>query len=332
MSSIVDSTQRSKQVFWIILGVFITTFGQYYFLLPDNILGGGAAGMAMLFTSFVNLPYSIVLLVLNAILLILGIVLIDRSFGGMTLFAVAISTGLVALFDFVFPVSQAITNDTMLNMFFGNLLMAIGIGWVFNASASTGGTDILGYLLKKYFHVTFSTGTLIVNLAILLGTFSIFGIDRGLYATFGVIFQATVLNRVIAGGEGRFQITIMTSEVEAINSFILSELNRSTTLYHAEGGYQRKPRLVIISIVDGRQLLKIKQFVHQTDPNAFFYVNSITDISGLGFTINYPVYSNVDSAKDEGDQLEDAKKLERAEHVKPYAKFRAQKKKQQQTK
>ncbi|MDO4680296.1 MAG: YitT family protein [Aerococcus sp.] len=328
MSSVVDSTQRGKQIFWVTVGVIISSIGQYYFLLPDNILAGGASGLSMVLNEFIPLPYSVILFVLNALLLILGYLFVGRNFGGLTLYATLLGSALIGVFDFLLPMHAPITSDIMLNMVFGTLLMAVGIGWVFNANASTGGTDILAVMIKKYLGYSLSQGVMVVESVIIAATFGTFGMRKGLYALLSILLFIICMNKVVAGGEGRFEITIMTSKTEAINRYIIEEINRSTTLYHAEGGYQRKPRLVLMSIVDGRQLIKIKQFVHKIDPNAFFYVNSITDISGLGFTFNYHPMSTIDEEEKDVLEMEEAKKLEKAEHVKPYGVYRERMKQQ----
>lgn len=310
MSSVVDSTHRGKQLFWITLGVFFVNFGMYYFLLPDNIAGGGAAGIAMVLTNFLPVPFSVVNLVINAVLLVLGFIFIGKSFGGWTLYATVLGTGLMPLFDLIYPMTQPFTDNLLLNMIVGNAICAFGVGWVFNASASTGGVDIVANIIKKYTNnrLTFSQASVATNTAILAVTFTTFGLERGLIATIGMFFQASLLNRIIFGGEGRFSITIMTSKVEEINQYIINTLDRSTTLYHAEGGFQRQPRLVINSIVDGRQLIKLKRFVHETDPYAFFYMSTIHDIAGLGFTWS----PNIPSAMNQGDSEKRKKQRKRA--------------------
>ncbi|MCI5775544.1 MAG: YitT family protein [Aerococcus sp.] len=318
MSSIVDSTNRGKQFFWITLGVLVLNVGMYYFLLPDNIVGGGSAGIAMVITNFIPIPYSIVNLAVNAFLLILGFIFIDKSFGGWTLYATLLGTGLMALFDIVYPIKEPITDNMLLNMIVGNAISACGVGWVFNASASTGGVDIIANILKKYTNnkLTFSQATVVADTVILAGTFTTFGIERGLIATIGMFFHAFLLNRIIFGGEGRFSITIMSSKVEEINEYIINTLDRSTTLYHAEGGYQRQSRLVINSIVDGRQLIKLKRFVQDVDPYAFFYMSTIHDIAGLGFTWNpsIPSAMNNQDSDTRKKHRNRALRLERNEH------------------
>ncbi len=273
-----------QQLLIITLGTLSMTIGLYFFMVPDSLVGGGTGGMAQVLAPFIPLPYSVILFAINMVLLVIGIVVIGKEFGGTTLYSVILYSGFYALFERFVPVSGSVADDPLVNLILGQVLLSTGVGLVFNAGATTGGVDIIAKIMNMYLPVTFATGVMISDLMILSANMLVFGIERGLYATIGVLLGNVVVDRVITGGSARYNVNI-TSEISGqINDFILTDIGRTTTIYTAKGGYTKKTRAVITTVVDREELLRLKNFVTEIDSNAFMYVSPVSEVTGRGFS------------------------------------------------
>ena len=266
------------------LGLLIMSFGVHVFLIAANLATGGLTGLSMIVHELVPaLSIPTIVLIGNVILFIIALILIGRDFGGYTIYASLAFSGMLAIFERVWPNNLPLTDDLLLNLIFGTLLPAIGMGIIFFQNASTGGTDILAKILNKYIHVDMGKALLAVDFFIVLFAIGTFGIRPGLYALIGVIMNGLVIDNVIAGLSNKLAITIISKEVESINEFVLKELDRGTTLYHTEGGFSRDERLVLHTIVSKRQYIRIKKFVQAVDPDALVTLSFVNEVIGEGF-------------------------------------------------
>ena len=105
-----------------------------------------------------------------------------------------------------------------------------------------------------------------------------------MYALLGAIINSTVIDKMIAGFDTKYHITIITNKIEEINQFILVDLYRGSTLYDAKGGYKGDARTIIVTVVDKKDYVKLKEFIRKTDKEAFMYVSNVTEVEGYGFT------------------------------------------------
>ena len=153
----------------------------------------------------------------------------------------ALSFYLRLLEDFI-PVNKPLTDDLFLNVFFGILIQAIGIAFVLNEGASTGGTDIIGMIVKKYTRFSFGTGLAVSDGLITLGALIFHGPKIGLYSLFGVFINSIIIDKMLSGFDSKFSLTIYSTKIPEINEFILVDLFRGSTIYNAVGGYSNEPR------------------------------------------------------------------------------------------
>ncbi|RPA58677.1 YitT family protein [Aerococcus agrisoli] len=260
------------------------TIGLYFFLVPDALVGGGTGGIAQVINPFVPVPYSVSLFVINLILLVIGVIVIGKEFGGTTFFSVVLYSGFYALFEHYYPVSHGVSDNPIVNLVLGQVLLSSGVGMVFNAGATTGGVDIIAKIMNMYLPVTFASAAMFTDMTILLLNMLVFGFERGLYAAMGILLGNLVVDRVITGGSARYQVNITSKNYLAINEFILHEIFRATTIYDAKGGYTKQERKVVTSVVDREELLRLKNFVSEIDENAFMYVAPVSEVLGRGFS------------------------------------------------
>lgn len=286
---------RVKAILGVTLGTAIMVVGLYFFVIPAHIMGGGAGGLALILEAFLPIPYSVVYLAVNTLLLVVGLLTLGRSFSGLTLYCIVLSSIGFWLCEQFFPLSAPLSEDMIVNCMVGTLISATGIGITYNAGGSSGGTDIIARIMSTYTKMEFSSALLLVDGLVLLGAFGAFGMYRGLYAFLNIIINATVIKWTVMGGEELFEVTIISDYYEEINQFIFKHLDHSSTMIPARGSYTQKDRWLVLTVIDGQELLALKHFVQELDDKAFMYVNAVSEVSGLGFTYK----SSISRAPDE---------------------------------
>lgn len=273
-----------KRFLTITFGLLIMSFGLHFFLFPANLASGGLSGLALLINAVVpGIPIGIVMLIGNILLFILAFIMIGPEFGGYTIYSSLMLSAMISVLEKIWPMSGPAVDDILLNLTFGTLIPAIGMGIIFYQNSSTGGTDILAKILSRKTSLDIGKALLVVDFFIVLGAISIFGLRLGLYALIGVILNSFVIDYVITGFTTRIYITIISENWEPINRYIIDEISRGTTLYVAEGGYQHAPKRVIHTITSKREYISIRSFIKNVDPNALVSTHFEHEVFGEGF-------------------------------------------------
>lgn len=275
---------KVKRLLIITFGLIIMAVGLHWFLFPANLASGGLSGFALLLNAVAPwISIGVIMLIGNIVLFVLAFLLIGPEFGGYTIYSSLMLSAIIGLLERFFPVSGPLVDDIILNLFFGTLIPAIGMGIIFHQNSSTGGTDILAKILSRKTTLDIGKALLVVDFFIVLGAISIFGLRLGLYAMLGVIMNAFVIDYVITGFHSRIYITIISERWEAINRYIIEEKDRGTTIYMAEGGWKQDPKRVIHTITSKREYFDIRRFVKSVDPDAFVSIHFEHEVFGEGF-------------------------------------------------
>lgn len=280
------SSFNLKRFLFVNIGVILVAVGLHFFLVPNSLAVGGTSGLSIeinhLFP-FIPVPY--ILTALNTILVVIGFIFIGADFGFYTVYA-SISLGVfLRILEVIVPLSGSIVEgDIFINLIFGIFIQAVGIGIVVNQGASTGGTDIVAKIVETYTRFSFGQGLIMSDGVVTVLAALLYGPKLGMYALLGAFINSTVIDRMIAGFDTKYHITIVTKKVEEINQFILVDLYRGSTLYEAKGGYQKEDRTIIVTVVNKNDYVKLKEFIRKTDKDAFMYVSNVTEVEGYGFT------------------------------------------------
>lgn len=273
-----------KEFILINIGLALVAVGIYYFLIPNNLAAGGVSGLSMVINHFVpQMPVGLLMLMMNVILFVVGIIFIGSSFGVKTIYSSFSLSGMIWILEGFFPIKGSLTGDIFLELIFGILIAGVGMAIVFLNNASTGGTDIIAKILNKYFHINIGKGVLMADFFITLAAAFAFGIKIGLYALLGVIINGFVIDFVIEGIETNKQVTIITTKMDIINAFIISELGRGATIYLAKGAYTNEEKEIIITVVDRKEFIRLRNFIKEVDHRAFITVNKVYETLGEGF-------------------------------------------------
>lgn len=272
-----------RDVSLLLIGSLIYGIGTYMFVVPANIAPGGASGIALMVNFVTGLPVGTLTLVLNVPLLVLAWFYLSRKFAVSTAITTAVCSFVL---DFIVPLFVPVyTGDRLLCSLYGGVLVGAGMALIFIAGSTTGGTDILGYILqKKRPHMSIGRALMIVDGVILAVSIFVFGnIEAALFGLISLYVQTKVIDAIIYGGEVGSMATIITSNPDGITEKVISELDRTATLLPAKGAYSRKDTNVLLCTVRKSQFSLLKKIVYEADPNAFVMVTETSEVFGLGF-------------------------------------------------
>ncbi|MDD7761527.1 MAG: YitT family protein [Firmicutes bacterium] len=265
------------------IGVLLVSAGMFFFLMPNDLAVGGANGIGIVLSQLTGFEVGDIMIAVNILLFILAFILIGGNFGAKTIVASLGTSLAVSILERVFPAQQSLSGDLMLDLFCGVIISGVGIGMVFNQGASTGGTDIVGKIINKFTGINLGSSVLFADLAITIIASFVFGSKIGLYSLFGVILNGLIIDFTIDGMNIAKEVTIVTKDVDSLVKFIHNDIVRSCTLYYAEGGYSKEKIKVLVTVLDRRGFVMLKNYIKENDPNAFIWVKNASEVLGLGF-------------------------------------------------
>lgn len=272
-----------KDYLFIFVGVFLVALSLEYFFIPNNIAAGGLTGLAIVINHYIPvISTGPLVFIMDLFLFVIGFIFLGKNFGVKTIVS---SFSLAGMMTFIenFLEPKAVTNDLMLASIFGTLITAIGMAIVFNANASTGGTDTIAKILNKFFHIDIGKSLLAVDFIVtLLGAIT-FGINIGLYGLLSVIINGIAIDKVIEGFHVCKEVTIISKKNDEIAKFIMEELERGCTFLKGVGGFTGKDTFVLYAVLGRNEFIKLKQHISKVDPNAFITVGEVHEVMGEGF-------------------------------------------------
>lgn len=274
---------KLKEYGIITLGIILVAISVEYFFAPNNLAAGGVTGAAIVLNALVpKLSVGLINLVLNVLLFAVAFMFIDGNFGVKTVYtSLGLSLIIWGIEKFLNPI--AITTDLIIATIFGTLISAIGMAFVFNENASTGGTDILAKMLNKFFHLDIGKSLLVVDFVITFASALVFGVDVGLYAILSVILLGILVDKFIEGFRACKSVLIISEKNDKISKFIINKLERGCTFLSAKGGYTKKESNILYTVLNRNEFIKLKTCIKDIDPSAFITVGEVHEVLGEGF-------------------------------------------------
>lgn len=280
-----EKTKAWLQDFIILnFGTLVTAVGSYFFKFPNNFSTGGVTGISVVLTHyFPNLSNGTIVSVINMALLVVGLLLLGKGFGFKTFYVTVAFSAMLKILEVVWPMIQPLTDQPFMELLLGVFLPAWGSAMLFNIGSSTGGTDIIAMIVKKYFKCHIGRALLIVDFFITLMTFVAFGPETGLFSMVGLVIRSFAVDLFLENMNTYKYFTIITDKPQEIYSYITDVLHRGATIYQAEGLYQHKDKTVIMTAQGKKQALHLQEVIRQKDPHAFVLVTNTSEVIGKGF-------------------------------------------------
>ncbi|MGG7164230.1 YitT family protein [Clostridium ihumii] len=278
------SKKLFKELFFITIGLIFLAAGLSIFLVPNNLAAGGISGIAIVVNNYIPaLSVPVIMLGLDVILYIIGFIFIGASFGVKSIYCSLMLPTLMAVIPKVLGLNGPIVDDLLINLVFGIIIGAVGMGIIFNQDASTGGTDIIAKILNKYLRLDIGKGLLITDFSVTLMAVAAFGPMIGMYSLLGVIINGFTVDYIIDGFNVIRKVEIVSSENEKIKKFIMEELGRGATVYEAKGAYTEERKQVLTAVMDKKEFIKLRGYIRENDKNAFVIIYNVHETLGEGF-------------------------------------------------
>lgn len=275
---------RMRFIVTLNLGIVLTAIAIVLFKSPNGFAFGGTSGLSIVLSKlFPTMPVGAFMWLINALLVVLGAIFLDRRAVGWSIIASFLLSAYVSLFELIFPANVSPTGDMWLDLCFAVLLPAFGSALVFDIGASTGGTDILAMILNRRSSLEIGKALMAVDVAIVLVAAVLYGPRVGLYCILGLFAKTLVVDGAIESLHLRKVCTIISSEPEAVERYIVKDLNRSATITPGYGAYSGRRVMQIMSVLSRREAMRLRLYVREIDPGAFMTIVNSSEIIGRGF-------------------------------------------------
>lgn len=271
---------------WLLInvGLLMMASSVYFFQKQNGFTLGGVGGLAIVLTKkFPIISQAIYMLIINIGLLILSLVLLGKKYTIKTAYCSLMYTFETWLFEEFIPLNGPMTEQPLLELVYAIMLLGIGGALIFNCGASSGGTDIVALILKKYAKLNVGMGSLIADIAVISFSISTFPIEITLFSILGLFVKSFMIDGVIENISLKKCVTIITTHPEVISEYILKKMQHGYTIYNAEGGFTGAPKKIILTVCRRTEVLKLKNQIKIVDPEAFVIITNTNEILGKGF-------------------------------------------------
>ena len=276
------------------LGVLLMAVGIYFFKAPNGFATGGVSGVAIILANvFPVLTQSVYMMIINVLLLIVGVIVLGKECGILTIYCSLMLSLENWLFETLVPLSAPLTSYPLLELVYAVLLTGVGSAIIFKCRASSGGTDIVALVLKKYTSMNVGTALLCTDFLIAAMTFIRFGeqgisIDpqTGLFSILGLFAKVFVVDDIIDSINLCKSFTIITVKPDEINDYILKEIKHGVTVISAHGAYTGENKTVLMTVCRRSEAIRLRKKVYEIDPGAFMIITKTSEIMGKGFRDN----------------------------------------------
>lgn len=275
-----------KDTLIILLGISSAAFGLESFLLPSNVIDGGATGLALLVSELNPVSLSVALVIVNIPFLILGYNVISKQFAFK---AAAAITGLAIVlatvhFPDVLKHFDLDKGDKILLAIFGGFFLGAGIGLTVRGGAVLDGTEVLAIALSKRLGITIGDVIIVINVLVFSAAAYFLSIPTALYSMIAYLAASKTLDFVIEGVEEYTGVTIISSHSEEIRTAIIERMERGVTVYKGKRGFGKSGHTgdidIVFTVITRLEISKLNMEIEKIDPNAFVVMNSIKDTKG----------------------------------------------------
>ena len=275
-----------KQVKFVALflaGNALLAFAVAAFIIPGNIITGGATGIGLLVSRLLHLDAALVVLVFNLVMLALGGIVLGKKFLISTAAGSVVYPLLLALFQRI-PGIDSLTDNRMLSVLFGGGLIGIAIGTLIRIGSSTGGIDVLNLVVHKWTHITYATVAAVTDMVILVAQALFSNIEQILYGILLLAVLTFMLDSVMIMGKAQLQVFVISPHYETIRRRLVEEMDVGVTMMCIQTGYQQQDQQGVMCILPKRRLHAVHELISTIDPNAFITITQIKEVHGEGFS------------------------------------------------
>lgn len=279
--------EKMKTFLLMTLGTVMLAVGIYFFKFPNNFSTGGVSGISVILGAISpGLSAGSFVLLINMSLLLIGFLLVGKDFGLKTVYCSTLMSVLIYILEWLVPLDAPLTTQPLLELVFAILLPAAGSAILFNIGASTGGTDIVAMIIKKFASINIAKALFCADVLIVMLSFAVFGIETWLFSLLGFLSKVFLVNNILESFNMSKYCTVITSPAysEQISDFITKNLHKTATRSDAfTSAYLNEKKCVYLVALTSKQAMQLKRYVKKIDNKAFMVYSNTSEIIGKGF-------------------------------------------------
>ena len=275
--------KKIKSFLLMTAGCILLAVGVYFFKIPNGFATGGVTGIATVLAKIVPITPGVLIWGFNIALMIIGFIFLGGQNGLKTFYCSMLYSAITYVLEYLVPLTEPLTDQPFMELAYAMLLTSIGSAMIFNANASSGGTDIVALILKKYTAIDVGKALLIVDFFVAASSFAVFGVKTGLYSMLGLFSKAFIVDAVIENLNTCKYFVVITSEREKISEFIIKNLHHGATINTVTGEYTKEEKTMIHTVCKRSEAIKLRSKIKEIDPHAFIIITTSSEIIGRGF-------------------------------------------------
>ena len=272
-----------KNFVLLTLSTLVMAVGIYFFKFANNFTFGGITGLAVLVARLCPISAGDFSFIANMILLLIGFIILGKKFAAKTAYSSILLSVTLSALERIYPMSHPLTDQPILELAFAIALPSIGSAVLFNIGASSGGTDIVAMIMKKYTSMDIGKALLATDFIVTLAGCFVFDIETGLYSFLGLALRSFMIDGFIESLNLSKYFNVVCSNPKPICDFIIDDLNRSATIVLAQGAFSGEDKYILLTALNRMEAIKLRNFIKENSPDAFLLISNTSEIIGKGF-------------------------------------------------
>ena len=274
------SKKKILNIFYFLTGIVIFSVAFTFFLLPHDLVFGGVSGLSIIFKDLFGINTSLFVLIASLILLVLSFIILGKKKTMGSILGSLLLPLFLAIMGYVSELINYHNTDLFICSIFGGVFAGVGLGLVYKAGFTTGGTDILNQIIHKTIKISLGKAMFLTDGIIVTSSIFVFGFTKFMYAVMVLYIITVMTDRVILGVGKSKAFYIVTEKTREVRRYIIDTLGHSVTIFDAAGGYSKETQKVIFCVIPTREYFKLKEGINRIDDDAFFIVTDAYEVYG----------------------------------------------------
>ncbi len=272
-----------KNFMYLTLSTLVMAVGIYFFKFSNNFTFGGITGLAVLVAKSGTISAGDFSFAANMVLLLIGFFVLGKKFAAKTAYSSILLSVALSGLERICPMSHPLTDQPLLELIFAIALPSIGSAVLFNIGASSGGTDVIAMIMKKYTSFNIGNALLVTDFFITVAGFFVFDIQTGLYSFLGLALRSFMIDGFIESLNLSKYFNVVCKNPQPICDFIKDEIHRSATIVEAKGAFSGEDKYIIFTVLNRLEAVRLRNYIKENSPDAFLLISNTSEIIGKGF-------------------------------------------------
>lgn len=281
MTNLLKST-RNLNLLYIIMGSIFCAIGVVYFLVPNSLITGGTAGLALLLHHLTPFTIGTWMFLINVPLVLVGTKYFGKMYAIKSVSTIVLISVLIDVLNELVKL-PAITNETLLGSIFGGIFIGLGLGFIIKGKSSAGGSSIIATIIASKTKYKASEAMLFIDAAVILFSIYVFGdVDKALWSIVSIYASAKVIDVVLTGRPSKKVVHLVTTKVDVVAEEVRKQLGEEGTIVRGKNLFDRDDKTMILIVVEIAKIQVLKEIAKNNDPDSFLVISEASEFLGRG--------------------------------------------------